>query len=190
MEKENQSPKFCFLAQQILNLNLPFFERQVLQEKKTYFCHVKISYNFEASLSHSIDLGPFPIVKKCQSMDELTLDQQKYLIDNKKNISKAPPKLISAHEKDGELSDFIVGLLYVCVHHSCQIVDVLSIIEYEVADVFGPWVGYLSQKRASSTCTLEGKIMKNLGEALLSVCFVSILVRLSCLISVILPYFS
>ena len=163
MEKSENDVKFQYLAKQVKNLNVDFFFQQIMERKKSYFVRVIMSYHFEESLASSLDLGTFPRMRQC-NFEELSQDQQTYLTNNKKNISKDPPKLVSSHEKDVERADFILALLYMCMHQSCIIVDVLSIVEFQVADVFSPWVDYLQKKRAESTSTLEGKMIKNLCE--------------------------
>ena len=164
MEKNGgHSIKFRYIASQILATNIEFFQQKITEENLTYFCTVKMSYHFKDSLAHSLDLGTMPTLKK-STLQNLTEDQQQYLFTSGRNIEKEPAKLISVHEKDCQTSDFIVSLLYMVTHHSCQIVEVLSIVEYECADLFSPWVDFLGKKRAQSSSNLEGKICKNLGE--------------------------
>ena len=163
MEKREHDVKFQYLAKQVKNLNVDFFLQQIMERKKSYFVRVILSYHFEKSLALSLDLGTFPRMRQSK-LEELSQDQQRYLKDHKKNPSKDPPKLISSHEKDVERADFILSLLYMCTNQSCFIVDVLSIVEFQVADVFSPWVNYLQKKRAESTSALEGKMIKNLCE--------------------------
>ena len=164
MEKNDQSPKFLNLAHQIKSLNLDFFRDKVVNEKMTYFVTVEIAYDFLDSLRHSVDLSMFPILKSC-SEGELTEDQRSYLAQNKKNISKAPPKLVSYH-RDGQLTDFIGGVLYMCVHHSCKVVDVISIVEYECCNIMGPWLNFLQHKRADASSNIESKLYKNLANVI------------------------
>ena len=164
MDKINQSPKFKFLAEKLMSLDLEYFKEKVVKENMTYYCTVVINYDFEASLSHSLDLSMFPTMQTCKEED-LTADQRAYLRDNKRNISKAPPKLVSLHQ-NGEWTDFVTGILYLCFHHSCQVVDVLSIMEFECADLMSPWLGHLQHNRAKATSNIESKLYKNLANVI------------------------
>ena len=161
MDKLGQSPEFQFLAQKLMSLDLDYFKNKVVNENITYYCTVVINYDFEASLSHSLDLSMFPTMQSCEEKD-LTSDQRAYLRENKRNISKAPPKLVSLHQ-NGEWTDFVTGILYLCFHHSCQVVDVISILEYECADLMSPWLRHLQNNRAKATSNIESKLYKNLS---------------------------
>ena len=164
MDGQDQSVKFRFVRQQILSLNVDFFRDKIVNERVTYFCSLKVSYNFEDHLTHSIDLGLFP-TRRVTKAHELTRDQQAYLLSCNRDVEKEPTKLVSTHE-EGIMNDFIVAILYQSLFHSLEIHDVFYIIEYQVADIISPWLHQLGEKRACSSSNVESKLYKNLGNVI------------------------
>ena len=164
LQKFDKSVKFALLAKKIMELNVEFFHEKATQENISYLVKVQVTYDLDSSVTHSLDLGPFPILKSC-SASELSNDQQASLLANKRihTLSREPPKLVSVHEDNVQLTDFVVNLLYLATHHSVIITSVDSIVEFRVRDIFTPYMVFLQKSRQESVTTIESKLYKSLG---------------------------
>ena len=164
MEKFDKSIKFAYISKQILDLNVGFFHDKITQEKISYLIRVRVTYDLNSAVTHSLDIGPFPILKTC-SASELSNDQQASLQANRRlvGIEPEPPKLVSVHQDDTEVNDFVVSVLYMATHHSLIITSVESIVEFRVRDIFTPYMVFLQKCRQESMTTIESKLFKNLG---------------------------
>ena len=78
-------------------------------------------------------------------------------------LSREQPKLVSVHEDNVQLTDFVVNLLYLATHHSVIITSVDSIVEFRVRDIFTPYMVFLQKSRQESVTTIESKLYKSLG---------------------------
>ena len=165
LEKEENSPQFTYLAKQLQNTNIDFFVRQAQKYKRSFLFEVKITYDFEQSIFNSICLNAFPFFKKI-NISDLAKDQQAYLFAQGKS-KFCPQKLVSTHE-DRVLVEYIDCLIYMITHHHCQIVDVLSVVVFETSNYMKPYIQYLQDQRASATSPLQKRIIKMLGNWLVS----------------------
>ena len=165
MDKIDKSVKFLFLCQQLMNLNFDFFQDQVETKRISYLFKVVVSYDLDNSVGHSVDLGPFPKLKSC-ILSELSKDQQNELLTSRQQGEhhRQPPKLVSVHEDNVELTDFIFNLIFLVTRQSLIIKSVESIVEFRVADVFSPWTQYLQKCRQKAVTNIESKLFKNLGQ--------------------------
>ena len=165
MKKEDQSPQFLFIAKQLKKVNIDFFINKAKSEKKSFLFEVILSYNFLDSLGNSIDLGCFPFFKNVANED-LSMDQQNELLKSKRNLIREPAKLVSTHENSRRVVDFVDNILYMLTHHSCKVLDVLSITSFETASFFAEYVQSLQIARSIVSSPIQGRIIKNLSNSI------------------------
>ena len=161
LEKKDNTEQFKFIAKQLRELNIDFFEKKA-ELKRGFLFEVVISYNFEQSLGNSIDLGCYPFFKNVK-MSELCRDQQRYLRSQGRDVSREPSKLISTHQNRRTVVDFVDNILFLLCFQSCYIEDILSIITFETNAFMKEYIQSLQNERAKATSPLMSKIIKNLG---------------------------
>ena len=162
LTKDGNSPQFKYIADKLREVNIEFFVNKAENERKSFLFEVVLSYNFKASLQSSIDLGCFPFFKNVAN-SELSSDQQRHLAQTKRDCSREPAKLVSTHENNRVVVDFVDNLLYLLRFHSCYIVDVLSITVFETAPFLADYVQSLQVARSRAVSPLLGRIIKNLS---------------------------
>ena len=162
LSKSEGSPQFIHLAKQLKKANVTFFESKATAERKSFLFEVVLSYNFKDSIQSSIDLGCFPSFKNVANT-ELSADQQAHLAQTKRDCFCEPPKLVSTHENNRIVIDFVDNLLYLLCFHSCYIVDVLSVTVFDTAPFLADYIESLQHARARATSPVLGRIIKNLA---------------------------
>ena len=166
MRKADNNVMFALIAKKLMDGDLDWFRDKVVEEKISFYIQVRVGYSFSHSLSHSIDLGMFPRLYRVEP-SQLSVSQQAYLRrpTTKRNLNGEPAKLCSLHEDDCTIADFADCLLYMKLHHSVVIREVLTIVQYTCADFMSDYMQMLQDKRAESTSNVESKMVKALGKS-------------------------
>ena len=145
-----------------MDLDLDFFVDKAVNERKGFLIECVLTYDFDHALQSNLDLGPMPQFRRVRN-SALSLDQMRILQENNRNCFNEPAKLISSHEDNVKVIDFVDVLLYQVLFQSCIIIDVLSVTTFETAPYLRKYIETLQNARSQSTSPLQGKTIKNLS---------------------------
>ena len=140
LHKEEASPQFKLIASRFKDLDLDFFVNKAVNERKGFLIECVLTYDFDHALQSNLDLGPMPRFRRVPNT-ALSMDQVRILQENKRNCINEPAKLISSHEENVKVIDFVDVLLYQILFQSCIIVDILSITTFETASYLRAYIG-------------------------------------------------
>ena len=140
LRKEDASPQFNLIASRFMDLDLDFFVDKAVNERKGFLIECILTYDFDHALQSNLDLGPMPRFRRVHN-EALSMDQIRILQENKRDCFKEPAKLVSSHEENVQVIDFVDVLLYQVLFQSCLIVEVLSVTAFETAPYLRDYIG-------------------------------------------------
>ena len=133
-------------------------------ENLGFIVDVSLTYDFEASLHHSIDLGMLPFLKRV-ALDELSEEQIADASHLRRNVNTECARLISTHENHRRV-EFLPQILYMVVHGSVKIEAIHSITQYKTARLFADYLQMLQKARGTACCDLFSKTVKNMSNCI------------------------
>ena len=157
-------PFFREVAGKLQNLDIDYFDHLAHEKKLGLLITCDLIYDKNSSLPITVDLSMFPRFQKTNS-EHLTKDQIKAALEQKRNLNRAPPKLVSKME-DVEITDFVDNILFLMVMMSVKIQRITEITVFRHSQFMAPYILHLQHARASASSSIEGKICKSLGNCL------------------------
>ena len=164
-KSESNSPTFQLLNDRLLANDTEFFKNELEQFGNGYLIEATFEFNFESSLSHSIDLGSLPFLKLVQ-LYELSRDQIDDARRAKKNVTSGGPKLVSSHQSNHRIVDFVANFFFSTSFLSLKCQKIHQIIRYKAGNILGPYLMSLQVARGNASSKLLSKVIKTMANSI------------------------